>query len=193
MSRPRDRRDGTRIQSLREAGDGPLLHFSSAIRRFQPESSEEVNTRHFVMRAGIVPYYQSRNGEIWILLGEEHRIEGAVLSDFGGGCNRRELPLDCALRELREESRDVVQVDLGNTTDIFVTGKKAPHQAILFVRMPFMDEDLSRRFAETSSDIPEENELDAINWYPYDTLKTISYRRLTESLRSLRPLLSHFA
>ena len=53
-------------------------------------------------RAGIVPYKMDANGKVYWLMGRTH---SGFLTDFGGGCKTRfhESPVDCALRELREE------------------------------------------------------------------------------------------
>jgi hypothetical protein len=56
------------------------------------------------MGAGILPT-TIRNGKLWFLFGKENKYEKSApgFSDFGGGSEKNETPLDTAIREGGEE------------------------------------------------------------------------------------------
>jgi 8-oxo-dGTP pyrophosphatase MutT (NUDIX family) len=62
--------------------------------------------------AGVLPYYVSPTGHVWVLLGREHYSQ--EWCDFGGSKEPRETPIDTAMREGWEESRAVI----GGPTEI---------------------------------------------------------------------------
>jgi len=141
-----------------------------------PPSLEPLNTPGFVIRAGIIPYvYDSLNGEGQILLGVINR----KYTDFGGGCKikLRESPFQCALREMAEEAGYDIHPNLKNITHIFVSGKKKPHQVILFIQMDDMEEPT----------LPSQSELDNTALITFDDVFNIPEMRFSDSMRSILP------
>jgi len=143
-----------------------------------PPSLEVINTPRFVIRAGIIPYVISPNFRGMIL-----GVKKGKYTDFGGGCkvSKMEKPFDCAIRELKEETGSDMGVDLNNITHVFVSGKKHPHQVILFVRV---HEQILR-----NSYIPKE-ELDGIKPVSFSLYLGTGNHELEDSLKSIRDNLS---
>ncbi len=69
------------------------------------EELEEPNVQH--LRSAILPYCIDSQGTVWVLLATTWKNK---IGDFGGGCSvkKMELPVNCALREFREEIGDSV-------------------------------------------------------------------------------------
>ena len=98
---------------------------------------------------------------------------------------KMERPFDCALREYAEESLNLVKVDLRNITHIFISGKKQPHQVILFVRV---EDPLDRRLESVYAVTPSK-ELEGVKVLTFSELKRIGFRDLAEPLKSIYPML----
>lgn len=100
-----------------------------------PPSLDALNTPKFVIRAGIIPYHlpaSTSPGRLFF------GVKEGKYTDFGGGCkgSKLELPFDCAVREMKEETGISIG-EMSNITHIFVSGKTKPHQIILFVKTDF--------------------------------------------------------
>lgn len=131
-------------------------------------------------RAGIMPYVKEKNKLIFLLAVQEGKY-----SDFGGGCKKTETPLICAYREFREESRETVHIDLANITHIFITGKKHPHQVILWVKMDKIGNEEYAFFESLTQQKlngKEYNEVEQIDWVDWKELRSFN---LHDSLKTL--------
>jgi hypothetical protein len=139
-----------------------------------PASLEMINTPNFVRRAGIIPYVaptSTSNGRM--LVG----IKEGRYTDFGGGCRigKKELPFDCAIREMGEEVGEEYTPSLSDITHIFVSGKKHPHQVVLMIRVDRL---------MVPKKIPE-GELERVDIMPFPTFQRLDKRKLQDSLRSI--------
>jgi len=63
-------------------------------------------TRLKTVRSGIIPYLLIK-GELYFLLGIDKT--SGELSDLGGGRKESETPISCSLRELIEETKELIQ------------------------------------------------------------------------------------
>ena len=80
------------------------------------------------------------------------------------------------MRELREELGTTLDIDLQNTTHIFLSGKTKPHQAILMVRV----DDLY-----VPKNIPKQ-ELQGAKIVTFTRFYEANFSSLQESLRSIK-------
>lgn len=152
-----------------------------------PENLKFLFKEGYSKRAGIIPYYVSRNGNLYLLLGRTIYFENKdrPLSDFGGGCKKYENPVDCAVREFEEETRRVVNIDLKNTKYIYITGKQNPHQVIFLVKMSHMDLNIDDKFQASKPKNEREQEMDRLEWRNVRNLKKLHKFKFTHSIRSL--------
>lgn len=139
-------------------------------------------------RAGIIPYYLKKyNGKPTYFLGFSMR----KYSDFGGGCNKRETIMRCALREYTEETRGVLDLGDGVVTHIYVTGKKRPHQIILMVNVPNISKDINSRFHAIRARNVAENEMEHLELLGLSDIYSLFFSfKLSDSLTSIFKLIS---
>lgn len=139
-------------------------------------------------RAGIIPYYIEKNtGMPVYFVGYAMR----KYSDFGGGCNKRETIMQCALREYTEETRGVLGLQDGVLTHIYVTGKKRPHQLILMVNVPNISKDINTHFQNTRARNMSEKEMERLELLGLGDLYSLFFSfKLSDSLTSLFKLIA---
>lgn len=94
----------------------------------------DMNDKHDIHRAGIIPYIRLDNGNVWYCLGIDDK--SGDLSDFGGGVEKRDKGNYqlTAIREFDEETLGVFGTlsirDIYNSYVIFYA-----HTAIIFLRI----------------------------------------------------------
>lgn len=69
------------------------------------------NRSEKLSRASYIPYIKDEEGEKYWLLGSFHDFP-EIKVDFGGQCERFETALDCATRELGEETHQILTPDI---------------------------------------------------------------------------------
>ena len=138
-----------------------------------PPSLDALNTPKFVIRAGIIPYRPPTNttpGRLFL------GVKEGKYTDFGGGCkgSKLELPFDCAVREMKEETGSSIGGS-SNITHIFVSGKNKPHQLILLVKTDTF---------EVPKKIPQ-GELEKVVSMTFAEAKRVPRRLLHDSLKPI--------
>ena len=111
-----------------------------------------------------------------------------------GGCRRREMynPLRCALRELEEETRGVMNLKQGEYTEFNFTVKESPtvdlvyHVYVFFVHLPRTDQfQLIKKFNDEKNitnlkklnKIPIKKTYDENDYMCFDTLEEFNVRK----------------
>lgn len=158
----------------------------------KPEDLLFLYSKGWAKRAGIIPYVIYA-GKYHLLLGEQADTKGVPrLTDFGGGCEEQEFPLECAMREFKEETRRSFHINLNNTTHIIVNKKDGHRQVILFVRLAGFGsgnqnpiDEFRATFHNGIEYPPEMNEIQAIKWIAGDNIKIIDQKKLSRSIQSL--------
>lgn len=87
-------------------------------REVSPEKVKErihnLSNKYKIARSSIIPVIKIQNQNFWLLGSFREKFKGErILSDFGGTCkysalNLAESPLDCALRETKEETKGLL-------------------------------------------------------------------------------------
>lgn len=152
-----------------------------------PPSLQAINNPGFVERGGVIPYIKSAKDDIYLILG----IKEGKYTDFGGGCKIRknEKPLECAGREFKEETLGLLNVNPKNTTHIIISGKRRPHQVILFPEI--LDADMKNISNFTRLYLAESSkhakvELERIEIVKMNDFVRIPFRLLSNSLKTIR-------
>lgn len=139
-----------------------------------------------VRRAGFIPYKIDR-GHVILLLGSWP--DKRVYADFGGKCDR-ESTLQCAIRETKEETLDVIDItedDLKNITHIVTSDSTV----IIFIRMERLSNRLSQEYRSKLKTYRGLIENGNINYVPYESFvnRDLGPFALSTSLRGIRGFL----
>lgn len=83
-------------------------------KKIKPENIySRVEKREKLKRASYIPYIINKNNDNYWLLGSFHDFPD-IKTDFGGACEYYESPNDCATRELKEETQNVLMEPIKN-------------------------------------------------------------------------------
>lgn len=156
-----------------------------------PQDLQFLYSTNYIRRAGIIPF-MIHNNITYLLIGlskEKH----PVWADLGGRAEKNETTLQTALREFREESRSVLDVDLNRLQKVIITSKKkkgtVPDQVILLVQVDPTDLTLNINdyFQQTVPRTKFEDEMRLLHWIPYHDFLTMS--GLSSSMKHIQMVL----
>ena len=152
-----------------------------------PKEFEKINEPGFVIRGGVLPFY---NGKILLAMKKNGKY-----SDFGGGCKikKKEKPFDCCKREYLEESLGVLAVKPSNITHILITGTKKPHQIVLMIKMdnPVAFDEIESKFALKRIAVDEgiiggDKEITRVEVFSLANFSMLQKHQISESLYSIQ-------
>lgn len=161
------------------------IHFKCA-GRCTPAVRELFTSTNAVHRAGIIPY-KSINGQIYILLGVWYDKD--VLTVLGGICEQDETIMDCGVRELQEET-----INLVNTANIhaekithvipyerfFPQSGNTEKCVAIFIRMDDISSDIERIHKDRlkRKDIKDDAylEMGTLKWFKYKDISTFKQK-----------------
>lgn len=156
-----------------------------------PRSLGFMYIENYVRRAGIIPVMNHENTE-YVLLGFSKEIP-PVWADLGGRSEKNEMPLDTALREFREESRNSIYIDINkNIERILLTGEHRngiAEQMIIFVRVypTYENINVDDVFQKITPKTQYEDEMIYLKWIPYDQF--LNLRQTSSTLKDVQNLL----
>jgi len=141
-----------------------------------------------LIRSSIIPIVEIDGEQYW-MLGSFHdykNTEDPILTDFAGSCEKKDMkngcpPLNCALRELREESKgllnDIILNSIQNQKNIAIfegVSKKMEKLYFMFVSLNYDDvKNIPMKFSQT--EITYEK-LGPISFYKQKDIKKYKYR-----------------
>jgi hypothetical protein len=145
-----------------------------------------------LVRSSIIPIVK-KDGENYWMLGSFHDYENSgdpILSDFAGSCEKIDMKdncpaLHCALRELKEESKGLLNEIIQNAISadpkniaIFEGIFQNEKIFFMFVSLNYNDiKDIPSLFLETDRmDHDKKNKLGLINFYRQNDIKKYLYR-----------------
>ncbi len=137
------------------------------------------------LRAGIIPF-TVYNNKTYILLGLSNE-DKPVWADLGGRQETNETTLDTAIREFKEESRNVISPDMSKITKIFIT--EDPHQTILFMYMHPVQQifNINAEFLNTVPKSKYEDEMILLKWILLEDF--IVMKNISKSLEPIQKIM----
>lgn len=190
----------------------PEIVVSSGLKR---PTVTELNGVNYVFRAGVIPYAVV-DDEIYFLLGKTREVNfvdnyddcwnqslglnvlfstsrclknPSLYSDFGGGKMNKETTFQCILRELNEESRGLIKINLADVPYVFIHGNiKRATQLILLAPLEFCPR-INDRFTNILPTKDCEDELSSLEWVKMSDFLDMPEYDLTSALANFRELL----
>jgi hypothetical protein len=139
-----------------------------------------------VARVGFIPY-TNHNNKIIVLLGID--MANKKYSDFGGRCSGIERAWECGLRELQEETRNVLEISQDNIDTILLTSDE-PWKLEMLVKINY-DKNLPQKFKATLPTRPEEDEIESLKWMEIKKVMNIFRKDPDRFIRPLRDALEN--
>ena len=171
---------------------------------FYPQSLSDFSKTGKSFGAGVMPYYEGKDGEKYILLGREVNSRAHEWALFSGGSeqsatvkNEMEHPLDCATREFYEEA--VLQKTLGwdeaatkeyitkNTTEIVARYSRDVRKSrpLIIYQVKFTKKDIETIIGKFKNLFDDET-LDK-KFKEKDALALVKYQDLIDAVKKDEP------